>query len=353
MDKKRQFLINTAYYGTIGLLIYLSAKYIFPILLPFAAAAVTACILSRISQKFFRWVPFSRKYTLLFLVTAGYGLIFAVIVLSAKKIFPIIGDLLVKLPEFYQEEIVPAVEKLSKRMEAIAFSQNPDAAARLQETVDQMLKKMEQASAEASVGWMKNVSGCLAKIPGVIIQWIIMIISTYFIAADYDFIIRFLRRNLPEKEWKLCCKIKKYGLYTIAAYAKSYSLLLLLTFLELFAGLWLLDIPYAGWISLGIAVFDILPIVGTGGILLPWAGICALLGNYSLAVGILALYLVITAVRNILEPKIVGRQIGLHPLVTLISMFVGAELAGIAGLILFPAALILWTHIKKEDSHEI
>lgn len=87
---------------------------------------------------------------------------------------------------------------------------------------------------------------------------------------------------------------------------------MLLTFAQLWAGLWLLRIPYAGWISFGIAVFDILPIVGTGGILLPWAAVSGFLGNYSLAAGILILYVVITVIRNILEPKIVGKQIGLH-----------------------------------------
>ena len=83
------------------------------------------------------------------------------------------------------------------------------------------------------------------------------------------------------------------------AYLKSYSFLMFLTFGELFAGLWLLHIPCAGWIALGIAAFDILPIVGTGGILLPWAGIAGFMGDYSLAAGLLILYGVITIVRNI------------------------------------------------------
>ncbi len=121
-----------------------------------------------------------------------------------------------------------------------------------------------------------------------------------------------------------------------------------LTFGELFAGLWLLHIPCAGWIALGIAVFDILPIVGTGGILLPWAGIAGFMGDYSLAVGLLILYGVITIVRNILEPRIVGKQIGLHPLAALIAMFAGVSLAGIPGLILFPVLLMVVIQVEKE-----
>ena len=270
MDRKRQFLMNMAYYGTIALILFLTVKYLLPVFLPFAAAAVIACILSRIHQKFFRWVPLSRKYTMLLLVTAGYGLIIGTVILAVKLFLPMTGDFLVKLPEFYQDKMAPAVEAVSDRIEQMAFRKDPAAAAQIGEAVDRILEKLGQGFTEASSGIMRSLSGYMAKIPALVIQWVVMIIATYFIAADYDQIIRFLKRNLPEKGWNLCCKVKKYGLHTIAAYLKSYALLMLLTFAQLWAGLWLLRIPYAGWISFGIAVFDILPIVGTGGILLPW-----------------------------------------------------------------------------------
>ncbi len=350
MDRKKQFLLNMAYYGTIGLILFLSVKYFLPVFLPFAAAAVIACILSRIHQKFFRWVPFSRKHTMLLLVTAGYGLIIGIVILAVKLFLPMTGDFLVKLPEFYQDKMMPAVEAVSARIEQMAFRKDPAAAAQIGKAVDRMLEKLGQGFTEASAGIMRSLPKYMTRIPGLVIQWVVMIISTYFIAADYDQIIRFLKRNLPKKGWNLCCKVKKYGLHTIAAYLKSYALLMLLTLVELWAGLWLLRIPYAGWISFGIAVFDILPIVGTGGILLPWAAVSGFLGNYSLAAGILTLYLVITVIRNILEPKIVGKQIGLPPLAALISMFAGAKLAGVIGLFLFPIALILWMHIRNEKT---
>ena len=353
MDRKRQFLMNMAYYGTIALILFLTVKYLLPVFLPFAAAAVIACILSRIHQKFFRWVPLSRKYTMLLLVTAGYGLIIGTVILAVKLFLPMTGDFLVKLPEFYQDKMAPAVEAVSDRIEQMAFRKDPAVAAQIGEAVDRILEKLGQGFTEASSGIMRSLPGYMAKIPALVIQWVVMIIATYFIAADYDQIIRFLKKNLPEKGWNLCCKVKKYGLHTIAAYLKSYALLMLLTFAQLWAGLWLLRIPYAGWISFGIAVFDILPIVGTGGILLPWAAVSGFLGNYSLAAGILILYVVITVIRNILEPKIVGKQIGLHPLAALISMFAGARLAGVTGLFLFPAALILWMNIRDETASRI
>ena len=89
-----------------------------------------------------------------------------------------------------------------------------------------------------------------------------------------------------------------------------------ITFVELVIGLTLIGVDNALIIAFVIAVFDILPVLGTGGIMIPWTVITALQGNYPLALGLLLVYLVVTGVRNIIEPKIVGSQIGLHPVIT-------------------------------------
>ena len=96
-----------------------------------------------------------------------------------------------------------------------------------------------------------------------------------------------------------------------------------------------------------IAVFDILPILGTGGILLPWAAVLFVMGNKPLAAGILILYVIITVIRNIVEPKIVGKQIGLHPLVTLMAMFLGLKTFGIIGMIVLPVSLAVLINLEK------
>ena len=97
-----------------------------------------------------------------------------------------------------------------------------------------------------------------------------------------------------------------------------------------------------------VAVVDLMPILGIGLVLLPWALVVGVMGNMFLAIGMLALYLVITAIRNVVEPKLVGRKIGLHPLATLISMFVGLQLFGIIGMFLFPLSLSLLVQFKRD-----
>lgn len=123
---------------------------------------------------------------------------------------------------------------------------------------------------------------------------------------------------------------------------------MVITFTELLIGFLILNIPYAIWGALAIAVFDILPVLGTGGILLPWTAVMCFMGDYSLAAGLIILYIVITVILNMIEPKIVGKQIGLPAITTLIAMFAGVSLCGLAGLVLFPMSLSVIVSMKKE-----
>ena len=140
---------------------------------------------------------------------------------------------------------------------------------------------------------------------------------------------------------------------TLFVCIRSYALIMSITFMELFLGLSLFGVEYALLIALCIAVFDILPVLGTGGIMIPWAVITAILGDYPMALKLFGLYIFITIVRNIIEPKIVGSQIGLHPVVTLVSMFAGVQLFGVVGLFGFPIGLSLLMHLNRTGTIKI
>ena len=133
---------------------------------------------------------------------------------------------------------------------------------------------------------------------------------------------------------------------TVGRMLRAYLLIMLITFGELAAGLLLLRVDYALFIAALVAVLDILPLIGSGGILIPWAVIALLRGDTPLGVGILLLYGVITVVRNIIEPKIVGGQIGLHPLVTISAMFFGIKVLGVGGILLGPIGALLLKHLN-------
>ena len=100
-----------------------------------------------------------------------------------------------------------------------------------------------------------------------------------------------------------------------------------------------------------IAVFDILPILGTGGIVIPWAIVSVVLGYTELGVQLLIIYVIVTVVRNYVEPKIVGTQLGLHPIISLVSMFIGLRLFGFWGMFGLPVGIsFLWKEKKKREA---
>ena len=119
------------------------------------------------------------------------------------------------------------------------------------------------------------------------------------------------------------------------------------TFFELWLGFVLLDIPYKLGLAFGIAVFDLMPILGVGGILLPWGAIALIMGKFKIGIGVILLYIVICAVRHTLEPRIVGKQIGLHPLATLVAMIVGLNMAGLMGMMLLPISLVAIMKLRE------
>ena len=227
---------------------------------------------------------------------------------------------------------------------------DPYVAEQINDSLRQFVQNIGQMVSSLSVDLLTAVSEHLAGIPAALIRVVITVVTSFYICSDYDRILETVWGYLPEKWQKTCIDIRKYGLNMIKVYLKSYSLLFLMTFAELTIGFLILRIPYPVALAAAIAVFDILPVLGTGGVLIPWAVILAAIGNYPLAAGILLLYLVITVIRNFAEPRIVGKQIGLHPLITLIALFTGVSLAGLPGLILLPMAVMIFVNMEKNGA---
>jgi predicted PurR-regulated permease PerM len=127
----------------------------------------------------------------------------------------------------------------------------------------------------------------------------------------------------------------------IKKYLLSYSLIMLITFGEIFAGLSIIGVKYSALLAALIAIFDILPVVGSGLVLVPWAIISLIIGNIGLGVGLFILWAIVCVVRQIIEPKIVGSNVGMHPFLTLFAMLAGNFIYGGIGILLLPIALAL------------
>ncbi len=193
----------------------------------------------------------------------------------------------------------------------------------------------------------KGAYATAVSLPEVLIFILITIISTFFIASDRDFLTGLLHKQLPDR-WIIKIRSVKNDMFSaLFGYLKAAMILMAVTFFELFIGLSMIHVGYALLLAVVIAVIDALPIVGTGSILIPWSLFSYLSGNYRLGTSILILYIVTIIVRQMMEPKILSRQIGVHPLLALASMYIGLRLAGFAGFVLGPMVFLLIKSILR------
>ena len=155
---------------------------------------------------------------------------------------------------------------------------------------------------------------------------------------------------MPGGARKLLGRIRSSFLSTLVKYLRSYLALMLLTFGVMLVGLLLLGRREV----LVIAVLDVLPAIGVGVVLLPWSLYFFIIRDVGLGVGLLVLYLVHTVIRQLAEPKILGKSLGVHPTVTLLLLYAGYSLFGVLGILLVPVfTVLLEALIKKDDSPDI
>ncbi len=188
----------------------------------------------------------------------------------------------------------------------------------------------------------------ISSIPKMTVFLIVSILSAYFISSDRKKIYEFLGKQFPEK-WRNNFLDVKSGTFTaLFGYAKALLILMFITFVEVTVGLTILGVEYALLMGFIVGVSDAIPILGTGVVMVPWIGWNLIIGDYRMAIGISIIYVVGVLMRQILEPKIIGDQIGLHPLVTLTAMYVGLEFFGIIGMFVGPISIIILK--KLQDS---
>ena len=279
-------------------------------------------------------------------------MLFLLVTWAGLKLLDGLENLIRKVPYLYNTTVVPVFETISEYLEKSMDNVHPSVAHTIENSFNEMTSNLGSYVSSFSMKVVQILSGGISGIPGFVIKLVITVVATFFFAGDYDGILAFFKKFLSPKQETLVSRAKSYVTNVLFIYIRSYSLLFLITFGELCLGLFIFGIPYPVLIALGIAIFDILPVLGTGGILLPWAAVLLIMKEHGLAFGVVLLYLIILVVRNMLEPRIVGKQIGLHPLATLAALFLGLKLLGLVGLIAFPVALTVLVNFSKEELKE-
>lgn len=346
MEKRKTFLINFAYYAVYTLIVYTVLRYGFRLVAPFVIGFIVAYLLKSPISFFSRKLKAPRKPVALLTVLLFYAVIGSLIALLSVKLVGGITGFMSRLPSIYENYAVPYLAQVMGNIESVLYEMDDSLVAAVNGMGSQVLSSLGNMVSKLSGSAISFVSSFAASLPGLFINLVLMIISSFFIAGDYEKLRDFCMKQLSDHSRELFTTIKEYVVGTLWVCIRSYALIMTITFTELSIGLSILKLNHAILIAACIAVFDVLPVLGTGGVMIPWIVLSAVRGNFGLALGLLVVYIVVTIIRNIIEPKIVGGQLGLHPVVTLASMYAGVRLLGGIGLFGFPIGLSLLCYLN-------
>lgn len=346
IEKRKKTLINLAYFGVIALLVFAVLRYALPAIAPFSIAAVIAYFLRKPIRFLESKLKLPGKFSAILAVVLFYGAAGGVLAFLGVKAVSAVMSLIGSIPTLYETHALPFFIDIVQNTEAILMRMDPALVSMLDGLGTQMIQSISQMTQNLSVKAMGLVTSLASSVPALFIELVILIISTFFIAIDYNRLTGFCLRQMNENTKSVFLQIKEYVAGTLWVCIRSYALIMSITFVELSIALTIVGLEHAFLVAAVIALFDILPVLGTGGIMIPWSLLTLVQGNYTLGLELLAIYIIITVIRNIIEPKIVGSQLGLHPVVTLCSMFVGVQLFGVVGLFGFPIGLSLLRYLN-------
>lgn len=327
--------------------VYLLIRYALGIVMPFLIAFILAAVTHRPAAALSRRTRLPRKLWAVILLTA-------ILASAASLIFWGVGRLLYEGENLLSHiasdsaKLGSTIADIFDRISSIGDRKIPlienllkiEAFREFWEELDSILARVISDTVASVTGKLpRALFSIVVSLPGYFVFVVVTLIASFYFCLDYDKIKSFAISALPSGISEKLPIIKKRLGDAAAKYARAYLLLLLLTFLQLFVGFTLLRVQYPFLLAFLVALVDFLPILGVGTVLIPW-GLFELIfsKNIFLGVGLLVLYIIVTVIRQITEPKVVAESLGLHPLITLASMYAGLRLFGVFGMILAPLA---------------
>lgn len=377
VEKRRRFIINTVYFAIILGIFYCFMRFAFWTCFPFIMAFFIAMALQRPVNWVVKKTPLKKGLVSGALVLLAVAVLIAVLTLIGVRIvnelrgfWALITAKLDNLPAFLDQAeawILERIHFLPNSIEQMAAN-----------GIHELFQSLEGGAGGASLNIdlsmlsspLSGVWNTAKQIPSVFLATLISIIACCFMTADYDRIVNFVKRQLPHKRRNALSTSKRLLFSSLFKMVRAYTLIILITFCEMALGLGFLKLigAYEGGFILVIALLtalvDILPVLGTGTILIPWGVISLFMGRITLGIGLLVLYVIISVIRQIIEPKLVAGHLGLPPVATVVGMYIGLQLFGFIGIFLVPLTLImlkllndqgvvhLWKRAGEEDSAE-
>lgn len=364
IEKKKSFIINTVYATIIIAIFYLFFKYALGTIFPIICALVVATLLQKPVNFICKKTPLKRGIVSTLLVLLSFLLIvfalglvvvwlgsefkgfFRYIMIQLEDIPALIDDIkgylaniLALLPEKVE---VPAINFVNEKLDALV------------NTPEMVLPESSEFDFSFLSTPLLGIWNTAKQIPTTLVSIVVSIVACCFMTSDFksvrNLVLGFFNNETREK----IIRAKRLLIPSLGKMIKAYLIIITITFCELGIGLSILSFlkiyggNYIFVIAALTAVIDIVPVLGTGTVLVPWALYNLISGNYSLAVGLLVIYACITVIRQIIEPKLVAAQLGIPAYLTIVSMFIGSQIFGVIGIFILPITIVMIKLLNDE-----
>ena len=356
---KKKFILNIAYWIIVLALFYVVLKYLINLVMPFFIAVILAALSRPLAKalasptkrvknekgevsKAPRKLRIPEKVAAIISVIILFIVIFGILALICIRVVDRGVEIVERIPSVYYDNVAPALESLLDWAEKLASRIDESVLELVESAASNIVGAIGSKITDLSGRLIVLISSIASKVPRFLLNTIICLIATVFIAVDFESIAEFFRINLPEKTLKMVTEFKDSLVDIVWQFLKSYFIIFLITTTEITIGFLIIGQPKPLLLGILIALFDAFPIVGSGMILLPFSIITMASGLIGRGIGLFVVYVIVVVARQVIEPKIVGKRVGLKPIVTLVCMFVGTKLFGGIGLFAVPilAAII-------------
>ncbi len=323
-------------------------EYTLGILLPFAIGFAIGVPIHLLSQRICRRSRIHSKLCSLILLLVFVIVLSFAIIKGVDRLLFEVEALITSLQSedsghiAWLSSLAETLGNVSQKIPLVGQLEQIEGLEGIGETINQRITEYLSTALASLADAVPTLSLRIAKsAPRALIGVIVTALSCFYFATDYQGIKDGALRALSPAARERSSRIATLCADSLKKFVRAYLVIMLITFGEVFVGLLILKIPYAFLIALVVAFVDLLPIFGAGTVLIPWAIVCFIIKDVGTATGLLILYAVVTIVRQVVEPKIIGTSLGIHPLITLFAMVAALELFGIAGMILSPFILIV------------
>lgn len=331
-------LIKIAYFVFGLLAVLLFFKYIFRWTIPLIISILLAMLIDKPVHFLQSKLKLPRSFSTMFCTLVFAGLISFGIYSLSSVLYSEAKALITELPVFFStlpDKLASAEGFFEKWFKLVPF----EAMGMEIASIGDLLSQIKLPQIDIGAIW-SPVYKVAAGFPTLLLSVVFTFVSTYFVSSQKTAILGFLSRQLTPKANANVRELCSFMSTSVFGWIKTQCILVSITFCELLVCFSLIKQPYALLLAFMIALIDALPIFGVGTVLLPWAVFSLLTGNFVRALSFCVIYAVVLVVRNSIEPKLLGVQIGLNPFVTLLCIYFGFRMGGFGGMFLLPVTVI-------------